>query len=107
VYSSCRVFAAASAFSSGELSSEPAWSTTVTSPGLSSGTLEATRCTIAATWPGSSRRPGYSCSITEAVALWESRRKTDGFGRARCTRAVCTPCTLTIVRASSVSRTDW
>jgi len=98
--------AAASALSSGELSRDPAWSTRVTSLAASSGTLDATKCTIAATCPGSSRRPGYSCSITDAVALCASRRNTEGFGSAKCTRALCTPCTLTIVRASSVSSTD-
>ena len=44
--------------------------------------------------------------MTEAVALCESRRNTDGFGMARCTRAFCTPWTLMMVRASSVSSTD-
>jgi len=37
--------------------------------------------------------------MTEAVALWASRKKTEGLGSAKCTRALCTPCTLMMVRA--------
>ncbi len=82
----------------------PFWSTTVTCDLSSSGTLVATRLTIAITWLGSRLRPGYSSTSTEALGLRSSRTNTELFGIARCTRAALTLFRLDTVRASSPSR---
>ena len=85
----------------------PAWSTTVTFTGNSSGTLDATRCTMALTCSWSRPRPGCRFSSTDAVGFCCSRTKTDGFGRARWTLAVSTADTDSIDFASSPSSARW
>ncbi|MNO87050.1 hypothetical protein D3C76_784650 [compost metagenome] len=82
----------------------PFWSTTVTWDLSSSGTLVATRLTMAITCPASRARPGYSSTSTEALGLRSSRTNTELFGMARCTRAALTLFRLETVRASSPSR---
>ena len=42
------------------------------------------------TWPGSSVRPGNRVSTTDALGFSCSFTNTEGLGRARCTRALCT-----------------
>ncbi len=69
--------------------------------------LEATRCTIAATWPCSSVLPDCICSTTDALAGSFWRVKALGLGSARCTRASRTGRRLAMVRASSFSSACW
>ncbi len=88
-------------------SSLPLSSTTLTAEGASSGTLEATRCTMPAIWLRSSVRPGCSVSSTEAEGFCCSRKKPFWFGSARCTRALCTEARPWIERVSSPSRPRW
>ncbi|MNS87528.1 hypothetical protein D3C72_1214750 [compost metagenome] len=85
----------------------PCWSTIEIDLGVSSGTLDDTRWLIAATWPSSMARPGYSCSTIEAVGFWRSRTNSVGLGIARCTRADCTAAIDSIERASSPSSPRW
>ncbi|MCY1554242.1 hypothetical protein D9M68_908030 [compost metagenome] len=82
----------------------PFWSTTVTCDFSSSGTLVATRLTMAITWLGSRPRPEYNSTSTEALGLRSSRTNTELFGIAKCTRAALTLFRLDTVRASSPSR---
>ncbi|MNE50409.1 hypothetical protein D3C80_1449810 [compost metagenome] len=93
-----------SEFSAWSESRLPFWSTTVTCDLLSSGTAVATRLTMDMTWPGSSERPEYNSTSTEALGLRSSRTNTELFGIARCTRAALTLFRLDTVRASSPSR---
>jgi hypothetical protein len=106
-WSNCFAPIESSLSGSGLDSMRPNWSTTVTRSGGSPGTLEATRCTIASTWPCSSVLPLRSSSTTEALAGSFSRVNALGLGRARCTRASRTGRRLAMVRASSVCSACW
>ena len=87
-------------------SMRPNWSTTVTFSAGRPGMLEATRCTIALTWPCSRVLPARSCSTTEALAGSRWRVKALGLGMARCT-APAHRRRLAMVRASSTSIACW
>ncbi len=75
----------------------------VTFSGVRSGTLEATRLAMAATWLSLSSLPVFSVRNTEAVVLRLLRTNTERSGVARCTRADCTLRKPMMVRCSSPS----
>ena len=81
----------------------PKLSTITTLSGVSKGTLEAIKCTMAWTCSGLTVRPDCGVTTTEALGGVRSRTKTDGLVMAKCTRAVCIVSICKMVRASSCS----
>ncbi|MNY38635.1 hypothetical protein D3C86_1732730 [compost metagenome] len=74
-YSNCRALASAPAELSGDCdSSLPVSSSTLTAEGASSGTLDATRCTMPANWARSRMRPGCRLTSTDAEGFCCSRK---------------------------------
>lgn len=85
------------------VSSLPLASVSVTFFGSRPSMLDATRCTIAWTWPSSSDVPGSVSMRTDAVGGSCSSVKTCFSGMARCTTAVSTPWMASTVLESSPS----
>ena len=84
-------------------SSLPESSSTLTAAVASSGTLDATRCTMPASCARSSVRPGYRLTSTEAEGFCCSLKNPFWLGSARCTRALCTDDSAWMERVSSPS----